>query len=416
VSLDLTAPTSPARAAARAGGVPDRLAQAAAAAPFVGRTEQLERLAALLDQTAGGQGALVVIAGEGGIGKTRRAAELAGRASGFAVMYGRCEEDGTPFGPWVEALTRRFAETPDDELEAVLGSHGLYAVRLMSELRTRIPGLPPDPAGEPEVERRRLLSAIADLVERFAEREPLLLVLDDLHWADRSSLLLLRQLAAGALDRVLVIGTYRDSELPEGHSLPAILGDLERDRPTVRVGLRGLDASELATLAASWRGLELPEETIEAIHRETGGNPFFMKQLVRHLEELGDVAPPPPGGRFDIPVGLRDVIAKRVAALPADGGRVLSVAALIGHDFEFGLLLDVAGLPEEPLLDVLDAAVQAGIVVEAGDVPGRYSFAHALLRTTLEQELTTTRRARLHAAIGGAIEPPRRGHRRIRRG
>jgi predicted ATPase len=110
------------------------------------------------------------------------------------------------------------------------------------------------------------------------------------------------------------------------------------------------------------------------------------------------------------------VIAKRVPALPADGGRVLSVAALIGHDFEFGLLLDVAGLPEEPLLDVLDAAVQAGIVVEAGDVPGRYSFAHALLRTTLEQELTTTRRARLHAAIGGAIEPPRRGHRRIRRG
>src|SRR5262249_40133084 len=145
-------------------------------------------------------------------------------------------------------------------------------------------------------------------------------------------------------------------------------------------------------------------ETIDAIHRETGGNPFFMKQLVRHLEDLGDLRPPPPGGSFAVPVGVRDVIARRIARLPADGGRVLKVAALIGQDFEVGLLIDVAALPEERLLDLLDAAVRAGILVEAGDAPGRYSFAHALLRTALEHELTATRRARLHAAIGEALE------------
>ncbi len=413
-SLDLTVPISSAKRAVRDGHraqdraqceirLPERLAQAASA-PFVGRTEQVERLVVLLDQTAAGQGAFVLIAGEGGIGKTRLAAELAGRARGFAVLYGRCEEEATPFGPWVEALTRRLAETPDDELELSLGGHGRYVARLIPDVRTRVPGLPPDPVGEPEEERYRLFSAIADLIERLAEHEPLLLVLDDLHWADRSSLLLLRQIAGRALDRVLVVGTYREGELPEGHSLTEILADLERDRPTVRVGLRGLEASELATLVATWRGLEFPAETIDAIQRETRGNPFFMKLLVRHLEELGDFQAPPPGGSFDVPVGLRDVIANRVARLPADGGRVLKVAALIGQDFEFGLLLDVVALPEERLLDVLDEAVQAGILVEAGDTPGRYSFAHALLRTTLEHGLTATRRARLHATIGEAIE------------
>jgi tetratricopeptide (TPR) repeat protein len=370
----------------------------------VGRSEQLEHLTGLLDQTAAGQGALVVIAGEGGIGKTRLVAALAGAARQFAVLYGRCEEEMPPFGPWAEALTRHFAALSDRDLESLLDGHAPYAARLVPELRLRIPEISLDLVGDPEEEQHRLFSAIAALVELLAEHEPLLLVLDDLHWADRSSLLLLRQLAGGSLERVLLVGTFRDGELPEGHFLTEVLADLERDRPAVRVRLRGLDAADLAELVAAWRGLELPAETIDAIHRETGGNPFFMKQLVRHLEELGDTRPPPPGGSFAVPVGLRDVIAKRVARLPTDGGRVLKIAALIGHEFEFELLRDVVDLPAEQLLDVLDAAVQAGIAVETGETPGRYSFAHALLRTTLEHELTATRRARLHATIGETLE------------
>jgi DNA-binding SARP family transcriptional activator len=394
---------TPRRAGLRDGRLPDRLAQAAVA-PLVGRAEQLQHLATLLDRTAAGDGALVVIAGEGGIGKTRLVAELADRASGFGVLYGRCDEEVVPFGPWVEALARRLAEIPDDELEATLGGDGRSLARLIPELHGRVPALVADPAGDPEDDRHRLFAAIAAFIERLATREPLLLVLDDLHWADRSSLRLLRRLTGGWPGRVLVVGTYRDNELPKGHYLTEVLADLEREQPAIRINLGGLDASELAALVASWRGLRLPAETIDAIQREAGGNPFLMKQLVRHLEELGDLRPPPPGGSFGVPVGLRDVIARRVARLPTEGGRVLGVAALIGHDFDFDLLRTVVALPEEQLLDVLDAAVQAGIVVEAREAPGRYSFAHALLRTTLEHELTATRRARLHAAIGTAIE------------
>ncbi len=328
--------------------LPERLMQAAAG-DFVGRSEELDRLAGLLEQAAAGDGAFVVIAGEGGIGKTRLVAELATRARDVVVLYGRCDEDEvTPFGPF---------------------------------------------------------AAVTTLVERLAARKPLLLVLDDLHWADRSSLRLLRQLAASeTLGRVLIVGTYRDTELPDRHPLVETLASLERDRPAVRVSLRGLDTSELTTLVTAWRGIELPAETIGAIQREAGGNPFFMKQLVQHLEELRELQAPPPGRGFSIPAGLRDVIVKRVARLPGEAGRILKIAALISREFELGLLQPVAGLPEEQLLDLLDAAVQAGILVEVADSPGRYSFAHDLLRTTLEQELTATRRAHLHAQIGEAIE------------
>ena len=387
------------------GRLPERLAQAAAA-DFVGRSEELGRLAGLLEQAAAGDGAFVVIGGEGGIGKTRLVAELAIGARDVVVLYGRCDEDEvTPFGPWVELLTRCLAATPDDELEARLGGQAPSLVRLIPELGSRLPAVALEAHADPEEERRRLFAAVTTLVERLAAREPLLLVLDDLHWADRSSLLLLRQLAAGeTLGRVLIVGTYRDTELPDRHPLVETLASLERDRPAVRVSLRGLDTSELTTLVSTWRGIELPAETIEAIHRETGGNPFFMRQLVHHLEELRDLQPLPAGRGFSIPAGLRDVIVKRVARLPGGADRILKIAALIGREFELGLLRPLAGVPEEQLLDLLDAAVQAGILVEIADSPGRYSFAHALLRTTLERELTATRRARLHAQIGEAIE------------
>ncbi len=385
--------------------LPERLMQAAAG-DFVGRSEELDRLAGLLEQAAAGDGAFVVIAGEGGIGKTRLVAELATRARDVVVLYGRCDEDEvTPFGPWVELLTRRLAETPDDELEASLSDQASSLVRLIPELGSRLPAPAAEAHGDPEGERHRLFAAVTTLVERLAARKPLLLVLDDLHWADRSSLRLLRQLAASeTLGRVLIVGTYRDTELPDRHPLVETLASLERDRPAVRVSLRGLDTSELTTLVTAWRGIELPAETIGAIQREAGGNPFFMKQLVQHLEELRELQAPPPGRGFSIPAGLRDVIVKRVARLPGEAGRILKIAALISREFELGLLQPVAGLPEEQLLDLLDAAVQAGILVEVADSPGRYSFAHDLLRTTLEQELTATRRAHLHAQIGEAIE------------
>jgi tetratricopeptide (TPR) repeat protein len=317
------------------------------------------------------------------------------------VLYGRCDENEvTPFGLWAELLSRPFEAIPDDELEAIVDGYGSSLARLIPELRLRLPTPDSEMHGDPEDERRQLFAAVATLIERLAAHRPLLLLLDDLHWADRSSLLLLRQIAGGeSLERVLIVGTYRDTELPDSHPLVELLADLERDRPAIRLHLLGLGPSDLAALVATWHGSELPAKTIEALQRDTGGNPFFITQLVRDLEEL-----PEDFSRVTVPAGLRDVIVKRVARLPAEADRVLKIAALVGREFDLDLLFAVAGLPEEQLLDVLDAAVQAGLLLEIEESPGRYSFAHALLRTTLERELTATRSARLHAAIGSAIE------------
>jgi DNA-binding SARP family transcriptional activator len=378
--------------------LPERLAQAAIT-DYVGRDGELALLVDLFERAAEGDAVFVAIAGEGGIGKTRLVAELAARSSGRVILYGRCDEDEVvPFGPWVELLTRLVAETPDADLQASLDGHAESVARLIPELHDRLASATVEVHRDSEDEQRRLFAAVATLVERLAAREPLVLVLDDLHWADRSSLLLLRQLASSeTLRRVLIVGTYRDTELAETHLLVEVLADLERDRPAVRIRLRGLERTELTMLVAAWRGGPLAPETIETIQRETGGNPFFVKQLVQHVEESSD-------GGYRVPAGLRDVIVKRVARLPGEASRILKTAALIGREFEFGLLNAVVGLPEDETLDALDAAVQAGVIVEVPDTPGRYAFAHALLRTTLEQELTATRRARIHAAIGAAIE------------
>ncbi len=394
-----------------APALPDRLA-AAVATPLVGRAAALERLRSELDAARAGGTGLVLVMGEGGIGKTRLVAEVAREAAGVRVLYGRCDEEELfPFGPWTEMFRDHLATIPDSELGAVLGDEASELVRLLPDLRARLPEVPEPVATDPETQRRRLFEAMVGLVRRLAARSPLMLVVDDLHWADRSSLLFGRHLVRSApLGPVFMLGTYRDTDLYEGHPLVQVIGDLERELEAElpRLRLEGLDAEETSALVASWRDQALDEPVVSAIHEETNGNPFFLKQLVRHLEEGGAR----PGGEGDaragpsarVPAGVRDVIARRVARLPEASGGVLRAAALIGRDFDFGLLRAVAGVSEDELLDVLEAAVRAGLLVEVASTPGRYSFVHALLRTTLEEELSSTRRALLHGRIGEAIE------------
>ena len=381
--------------------LPDRLAQAAAT-PWVGRRTQLERLQGELEAARDGHTGLVLLTGEGGIGKTRLLAELAAGAEGFAVLYGRCdEEELVPFGPWIEMLGAHLAGVDDAELPGLLGHEAGDLARLLPELRSRVTGLEEPSPTDPETERRRLFSAVEALVTRLAERSPLILMIDDLHWADRSSLLLGRHLArATGLGRTLMLGTYRDTELTDRHPLQEVLADLEREAPLDRVGLAGMGPEEVAELVGAHAD-GLGADTVRAIGQETHGNPFFVKQLLRHIQEEG---PTRPDGGFGLSAGLRDVIARRVDRLPEEAGRVLRVAALTGRDFELGVVERVVDLPEDELLDLLDAAVRAGILVEVRSTPGRYSFVHALLRTALEEQLTATRRARLHRRIGEAIE------------
>jgi DNA-binding SARP family transcriptional activator len=399
-------PTAPAPAPQTTEQLPDRLAQAAAA-QWVGRDTALARLHEEAARAAAGETALVLVVGDGGIGKTRLIAELAAGLHGFDVLYGRCDEEELfPYGPWVDLLRARLDGMDDAALAATLGSEAPELARLLPELRQRLPGTRDAPlAGDPETERRRLFEAVTRVVSRLAAQRPLLLVVDDMHWADRSSLLLGRHLAREPrLGPVLLLGAFRDTELGPGHPLPDLVADVERDRPVPRIRLAGMDEREVAALIGTWHGDEVAGDAVRAIRAETDGNPFFVKQLVRHLEEVGG------GGRLalrdelGVPDGVRDVIARRIARLPEHAGHVLRVAALIGRDFEFDLLEGVADVPADALLDVLDAAVRGGLIAEVPSTPGRYSFAHALLRSTLEGEVSATRRALLHRRIGEAIE------------
>ncbi|MDA0168881.1 AAA family ATPase [Solirubrobacter taibaiensis] len=369
--------------------LPDRLA-AALETPLVGRREPLTRLQAELRRARAGESPVVLVTGEGGIGKTRLIAEVASAAGDFAVLYGRCDEDQLfPFGPWIELLGGALVRVADAELPALLGTEGPELARLLPELRGRVPELATPGPSDPESELRHLYTAVVALIQRLARRRPVLAIIDDLHWADRSSLLLCRHLVrTSGLGPALLLGAYRDTELGEDHPLPSILADLERDRPLPRIPLRGLDAAEVAELTGA-----APDAARE-LREETHGNPFFVEQLVRHRDESG----------MGVSSGLRDVIVRRVARLPGDGGPVLRVAALIGRDFDLGVLERVVDVSEDDLLDLLDAAVRAGILVEVASTPGRYSFVHALVRTTLEAELSATRRARLHRRIAVAIE------------
>jgi DNA-binding SARP family transcriptional activator len=383
----------------------NRLVQALSA-PWVERGPLLARLREAAAAAAAGESGLLLVVGEGGIGKTRLIAELAAELTEFDVLYGRCDEEEIfPYGPWVEMLQSRLEGLEETEVAALAGTEAPDLARLLPEIRERLPQLEDaTAAGDPETGRRQLFVAVQRLLSRLAADRPLLIVVDDLHWADRSSLLLGRHLARQQqLGPVLLVGTYRDTELERNHPLPELIADVERYRPVPRVRLGGMDEREVAALIGSLHKSEVRDDAVRAIRAETEGNPFFVKQLVRHLEEAEGGIELTPDGRA-VPEGVRDVIASRVARLPERGDEVLQVASLIGREFDYELLERVVDLPEEQLLDVLDAAVRGGLLAEVPNSPGRHSFAHALLRSTIESELSATRAARLHRRIGEAIE------------
>ena len=293
-------------------------------------------------------------------------------------------------------LRPHLARMPEPELaELVRGAPEL--ARLLPEIHDRLPdlsGLPP--VGEPETRRRQMFGAVVAVVRRLAADGPVLMIVDDLHWADRSSLLLARHLAKEPrLGAVLMVGTFRDSELQPGHPLPELLAELERGRELPRVRLDGMDEREVAQLIGG--GAE--PGTVAAFTRRPAATRSSSSSS--HATWRSSTARRSPMRACP---GVRDVIAARVGRLAEHAGRVLGVAALIGRDFDLELLEGVAGLPEDDLLDVLDAAVRGALLSEVPSTPGRYSFAHALLRTTLEAELSATRQARLHLRIGEAIE------------
>jgi class 3 adenylate cyclase/tetratricopeptide (TPR) repeat protein len=383
---------------------------------FVGRDGDLQRLAQLWKEAAAGERRIALLAGEPGVGKTRLAAELAGlaHAEGARVLAGRCDEDlGVPYQPFVEALRHFVDHTPAEELPGRVGRYGGELVRLVPGLAELLPGVPPPLRTDPETERYRLFDAVAGWLAALSAEQPVLLVIDDLQWAAKPTLLLFRHVARSAEPmQLLIIGTYRDTELGHDHPLVEVLADLRRQLGVERFSLQGLDEPGVVAYVERAAGRALGDEDLllaRAIHEETEGNPFFVREVLRHLVETGAVEQREEGWGTRLPVedlgipeGVREVVGRRLARLSDAAHPVLRMAAVAGAEFEVPVLQAAGELDEEDVLSALEEAAAARLVIET---PGaRYRFAHALVRHTLYDGLSAARRPALHRRVAEAIE------------
>lgn len=381
---------------------------------FAGRERELARLHRLWEQTQSGEVRAALIAGEPGIGKTRLASELAVAAheAGATVLYGRCDEGlGSPYQPFVEALRPYIASEPSRRLRADVGTGLAEMTLLLPELAERIPGLGVTTAGDPDADRLRLFDAVLSLLAAGSARAPMVVVLDDLHWASKPTLILLRHLLRAPRGiSLLVVGTYRDTELDRSHPLADMLADFRSGAGVERISLLGVDAGAVATMLEAVLGTGLDANAralVEAVHRETQGNPFFVGEVLRHLVDTGAIA----GGtvvhadaRARLPESVREAVVRRLSRLSDAANQALRVAALVGPRFSLQLLERVVEDADTPsrLLDAIEEAARARLVIETG--AETYAFAHELIRQTLNGELTTTRRLRLHRTIAHALE------------
>jgi DNA-binding SARP family transcriptional activator/RecA/RadA recombinase len=377
---------------------------------LVGRKPQLALMDAALRAGAAGHGRVMLVAGEPGIGKTGLAEEAARQAAGQGVQvaWGRCYEgEGAPaFWPWVQVMRQVLADATPGELGALLGRSGPEVSQLLPELKELVPGLEPPPVVELAAARFRLYQAVTGLLRRLAEARPVLVVVDDLHWADMGSLGLLAFLAAELrAARLVVLGTYRDVDVAAGQPLAETLGALARQPVVERIVLGGLGTADVARLVATTVGTRPDERLVRAVHERTEGNPFFVTELLPLLQSEGTLQGDDAmtAARRAIPVGVREVLQRRLARLPEQTNAVLLVGAVAGRGFDLDLVEAVAGLDEERALEAVEAAVVAGLVVEDEEAVGRYQFAHGLVRETIYEDISRARRVRLHARVGEAL-------------
>ena len=378
---------------------------------FVGRQPEVDRLREGLEQAAEGNGRLLMLVGEPGIGKTRTAQELVtfARLRGARALIGRnYEAEGAPaYWPWIQMARSFIGDCSPQEILDVMGSGAADIARVIPEVRELLPNIEPTRSLEPEQARFRFFDAVATFLRNAAERAPLVLVLDDLHWADAPSLRLLQFVARELSDtKILVLGTYRDVELGRRHPLSQALADLSREGLVERVPLRGLSRQEVGRYIEVAAHIEPPGRVVQAIHEETEGNPFFVSEIVNLLAAEGDLKDP---ARLDewtltIPQGVREVLGRRLDRLSEDCNAILAIGSVLGREFSVEVLEGVAELPRDRTLELLEEAKGERILEERGEHSLRFSFSHALVREALYEELGVTQRVRLHRRTAEVIE------------
>ena len=355
----------------------------AAAAPFVGRDAELAQALDAAADASAGRLRVVLVTGDPGAGKTALADRVSQHlaAQGWAVTAGRCpEHEGAPAAwAWAQALRQLAATAAPAEPKA---------------LAALLTGTP-EQDGDAAAARFRLHRAVAGYLEEVSRTAPLLMMLDDLHRADGETLAILADVTADlATGRILVLATYRPAEASE--QLAGCLAALAAREPS-RVTLGGLDAAAAGELIQATCTRPVDERTARVIAERTGGNPFFIRETARLLDSEGALA-----ATTEIAAGVREVLQRRIARLPATAQTILRQASVLGTETDVDVLAAVAGVEEDVLLDAIEAGLLTGLVTEPG--PGRIRFAHALVRDTLYHGLSRLRRSRLHARAGEAIE------------
>ena len=384
---------------------------------LIDRRDELARCAALFDHVRDGDRRTVFIVGEPGIGKTRLAAEVAGtlHRSGATVLCGRCDAElGVPYQPFVELLTHYARFAPQELLAEHRARYGRELARLVPELGGF--EAPPVPVAEQSREENRhvMFAAVAGLLRTAALQRPLALMLDDLQWADRPTLLLLKYLLINPEPMpALVIATYRSTEISRAQPLAELLVELRREAGIEQIELEGLEPEACVAMAQDVAQESLDAtgvEFVQALGEATKGNPFFLGEIVRNLKETGGVGHAAATGdvadraTLGVPPSVRDAIAARVAGMGDRAEQVLQAAAVIGREFDVELLARMLGVQEDQLVDVLDAADEAALITEVPGIGMRYSFVHPLIPPALYEQLPGGGRRRLHRSALDGLE------------
>lgn len=369
---------------------------------------------AALDDVVGGRGRLFLIGGEPGIGKSALADEIASRARerGVRVLSGRCWEAGgaPPYWPWVQSIRSLLEGLDDPARRSLTGPFAKDLAQMLPEIGTPREAETELTTIDPDTARFRLFDATAGLLRSVASKNALLVTLEDLHAADTPSLLLLEFVARALGDsRILIVGTYRDVEVVRGHPLASTLPELAREAVTRRISLAGLRAVDVDRFIAESAGVRPSAGLVDAVHRETEGNPLFIGEIVRLLVSEGRLTGDPEAAIKPIPQGIRDVIARRVGHISERCNHVLEIASVLGREFTLDVLGELSERPADELLEILDEATAARLVSETPGVLGGMRFSHSLIRDTMYEEMSASRRVRLHRRAGELLEQIRKG-------
>lgn len=390
--------------------------------PFVARQGERRALREAFEAAASGERRMVVLAGDAGVGKTRLALETArdARARGFLVLPGRCDEGlGVPYQPIVEALDAFVDTCSGEDLAERVGPDPEELARIFPALKDELPELPPTLSADPETERYRLFEAAVGWLEAASTTQPIVLIVDDLQWATRPTAQMLRHIVRAARSmRLLLLATVRDTGLSAGHPVAELLADLRRDAAFSRLDLSGLDETGTKGLVAAAAGHDLDDrarDLARALHRTTGGNPFFAAEVLLHLVETGvvyeqdgrwtsDAADP---SRITLPESVKDVVERRLNRLSDVALDVLRAGAVAGSEFDHAVVSEASGVEPTALPGAVEEILSTGLLEERPGPRLGYSFAHALVASTILEGLPVARRAELHRLTAEAIEAVR---------